>query len=328
MPPRPGDRTDPTRTAPNTVQVTSSNTTVAATSARDVVVLTSPSLSNTTVTGFTLGQDVLRIEDAATVMAALAARITLRTDADGVSTDIVADAGTSTVHTIAVLKGVLATDLQQVVQLAGAHPTELALTVSNQTVAATAAADHIEIKSLDQTGDVVTGFALGVDRLDLGHIDRSRVTLATNGDGVSTDLVVDAGKTGSHVLVTLKSVLTADLTQLLGAEPAKVDLAASNTTVTATAGTDLFVITSLTLSGDTIVGFTLGQDRLALVGGLDPSRLSLAKDADGTSTDVIVDAGASGAHTLVKLAGVLTADLDAVFLHHGGPFGGPGGWHG
>jgi hypothetical protein len=126
------------------------------------------------------------------------------------------------------------------------------------------------------------------------------------------------------VLVTLKSVLTSDLTQVIGPAPVQpTPLAAPNATVAATGGADLFIVTSLTLAGDTIVGFTLGQDRLALVDGLDPSRLSLAKDADGTSTDVIVDAGGSSAHTLVKLAGVLTTDIDAIFLHHQ-PHG--GGW--
>jgi hypothetical protein len=126
------------------------------------------------------------------------------------------------------------------------------------------------------------------------------------------------------VLVTLKSVLTGDLTLIIGPAPVTpVPLTAPNATVAATGGADLFIVTSLTLTGDTIVGFTLGQDRLALVDGLDPSRLSLAKDADGTSTDVIVDAGGSAAHTLVKLAGVLATELGAIFLHHE-PHG--GGW--
>jgi hypothetical protein len=126
------------------------------------------------------------------------------------------------------------------------------------------------------------------------------------------------------VLVTLKSVSTTDLSQVI--EPAPVQITTSNATITATTSADTFVVTALTLTGDTIVGFTLGQDRLALVDGLDPARLSLTKDSDGTSTDVVVDAGAASAHTLVKLAGVLTTDLDAIFLHHGGPqFG--GGWH-
>jgi hypothetical protein len=276
-----------------------------------------------TVSGFTLGQDVLRIEEAAGLMAALSARLTVAPDSDGVSTDVLLDAGTATMHTIAVLKGVVASDVNQVVQFDGAHapqsnPAALELTASNQTVAATPAADHIEIKSLGQTGDVVTGFTLGVDRLDLGLIQRAHVTLARNADGISTDLVVGAGTAAPQVLVTLKSVLATDLTQIIGPSPnAPVQLAASNATVAATASAELFIVTSLTLTGDTIVGFTVGKDRLALVDGLDPSRLSLARDADGTSTDVIVDAGGSSAHTLVKLAGVLTTDLDAIFLRHG-----------
>lgn len=323
MPPRPDDRPGP-RAGANLLQVSSSNTTVAATGGRDVIVVASPSLANTTVTGFTLGQDILRIEDAAAVLAGLTARVTLAPDADGSSTDVVIDAGTAAMHTIAVLKGVLTSDVALV--LGDTHPAALALTASNQTVAATTAPDHIAIKSLDQAGDVVTGFTLGVDRLDLGHVDRARLSLATSADGVSTDLVVDAGKTGAHVLVTLKSVMTSDLAAVIGPSPATpVQLTASNATVTATSAADVFVITALTLTGDTIVGFTVGQDRLALVDGLDPSRLSLAKDADGTSTDVIVDAGGSAPHMLVKLAGVLTNDLDAVLLRHGGPHD---GWHG
>jgi hypothetical protein len=99
------------------------------------------------------------------------------------------------------------------------------------------------------------------------------------------------------------------------------DIAHSNETATATSGHDLFVFNSTSLQGEKIDGFTVGQDHLAVRGGV--SHLSLAADADGKSTDVMVDAGTDHAHTLVTLDGVQTTDLSSVLPqsgHHGDYF--------
>jgi hypothetical protein len=197
---------------------------------------------------------------------------------------------------------------------------------SDETVSGTAGDDRFVFHSLSQEGDVISDFDVGADHLAIhdpsiapGDL-ASHLSLATGPDG--TDVVVDAGTAGAHTLVTLQGVDASDLSAVLQSPhlpPSVIHLTQSAEDVSGTAGADRFVFHSLALHDEVIGNFTVGQDRLNFVGHhFDTARLSLVADAtDPTSTDVIVDAGKAGEHTLATLQGVQTTDLSSL-LHKAG----------
>ena len=214
----PDGATLPTGTPPAHSDIAlTSGTTVAATASRDDFEISSLAASGAVITGFTLGQDKVEIHDSSVAASTLATRLSLVVS--GGSTNIVVDAGTSSAHTLVTLQGVAATTLADVVALPPTPPNQIAVTASNQTVAGTTAADLFVFSSSTQSGDVISGFALGTDRIAIAGLGRdlgSHLSLVAGADGTSTSLVVDAGTSTAHTLVTLAGVVTSDLGALLG----------------------------------------------------------------------------------------------------------------
>lgn len=187
---------------------------------------------------------------------------------------------------------------------------------SNETVTATSSgSDNFVLHSLSQQGDVIDGFAVGQDHLTIhdpavapGDL-ASDLSLQPDADGASTDVVATVNGS-SHILATLENVQVTDLSSVLNEPhlpPSVIQVNQSNETVTAEPGTNHFVIGSTSQTGDTISGFTLGQD--SLVFGHHANTSGLTVQESGANTVVM-----NGSNTLVTLDGVQTTSLDAL-LH-------------
>lgn len=201
----------------------------------------------------------------------------------------------------------------------GASQAAIQISQSGLSLAATSGRDHFVVSSLVVADAVITDFSLGRDQLAIR--DRSvepeevvaRLSLSATSNGTSTSIVVDAGTAAEHVLVTLQDVQASqlgDVIPLPRPEPALTVITSSGLALAGTDGFDRFVFTSGDLTGASIAGFTVGEDRLVFRGELrDVSDITLALTDDGSSTEVIVGAGTDEETVLATLVDVQAASL-------------------